>query len=184
METTSSSSSGRFLPVLLALIVGVAIGWLVFRPQVPPPQAAPVPVATAVPTAPPTPTRAPSDHLIIVGPDASTLSEPEATIGWENQIHWQSNERQSLSIVFPVSGFPAETKLPPFADMKEVKSTDHDDWLFRHPLSTSVTASGTINPDLKKEQTETLGHAHGRLEYKYDQILAGQRKDGRIIIEW
>ena len=175
------SRTARPFAFLLALAIGIGIGWLIPRPSdrvKPGPRTEPIPTEVAL--VPPTPTPVPRDYLIIVGPDAATLSEPMANIGWGNQIHWVSNEKQSLSIVFPVTGFPGTEKLPPFDDMKEVKQGSNDDWVFQHPSSPSTTASGTPSAALQKEQTA----AHGTLEYKYDQILAGTRKDGRIIIRW
>ena len=147
--------------------MGVGIGWYLFHAK------------AAIP--PPIERPALRDHLIVVGPDASTLSEPDATIGWTNIVHWTSLNGEALTISFPVSGFPSGTTLPPFADMKLVTDgAGKPAYVFQHPVSASTTSSGKTNDALRQQQTA----AHGTLTFVYEQALGARAADGRIIIQW
>jgi hypothetical protein len=156
-------SSGRFMPVLLALVVGVGIGWLVFRPQgtpVPEPQ----PAATPAPTRPaPTPTCVPwssqGKKSVLVGPtvddvypECLTIHASTDTITW---VYWDSNK--SLGIAFPApSPFKVTCSGPQCGSGRVI--------LPPYPAGTKKTYT----------YTQSLTSASGVQE----------KADGRIIIEW
>lgn len=174
-QIDSQTPGGRRFPVAaLALIIGMGLGWLIFRK---PGGTGPEPAAE-----PPT-----SDYIVIVGPDAATLNYPTAYIGWNNRIIWQNLNQEALSIVFPISDLPTGVKIAPFDSMTPAKQhTDNGDidvFAFKYPLNSYTTASGQPSAALKALMSGP-GHEHGRLDFKYGQELAGKYADGHIIIKW
>jgi hypothetical protein len=179
METTSSSSSGRFLPVLLALIVGVAIGWLVFRPQVPPPQAAPVTAPSPAPAPAPAPAPSscpPTSQPIVVGPAAAQVTPPCVTVKATEKLIWVADTASRVLWI--------EFGQKPFVTMSKGKYQP-----YRVTCSGNRCDSGPILPNAPSD-AETCPDGRPCKEYKYWQIFKGQgsqpddHADGRIIIEW
>ncbi len=156
-----ANGTTRWGSILVALVVGFALGWLVAGKK-------------GGGRAAETPGK---KHIVVIGPAADHLSEPRVYISKADpkEMIWLSNERQSLKIVFPKK----QAKLPPQAQGKkpfQQMHEDGDDWVFDRGCGGGQCLSGPINPDLDPG-------AWGDLEYKYDQILAGDRKDGWIVIQ-
>lgn len=137
---------------LVGLVVGFLVGWFAHR--------APARVEAR-------------DHLIRVHRDGS-LSEPEAKISrtLRNQIVWTADDQATLEIVFPETGFPPKSNVPPFQGMTQRKGPKGNEWVVR--CANGACFSGEISPDLPAENG---------LRYKYDQIIAEKRVDGWIIID-
>ncbi len=150
--------TNRMLPLFLALIVGFGVGWIIARSQ---PAPAPAPVA--------------DNQLIIVGPDAHTLSKPRAYISKskKHKVFWRSDEGETLGIYFRKDQLPKDAtgqQRRPFEKMDEV-----GDKLFVTDFAKGVRFSGDINPELSVPT--------GGLDFKYWQVLPGQPDaDGWIII--
>ena len=112
----------RTVAVVLALVVGLAVGFLIGRSQAPPPQTIPpTPVPTAPPPPSPTPTCLPAGaHQIRVGPNAGQVSEKSALISASEAgsgVTWIPADRTvtNLVITFDTAGFPAGANgEPPF----------------------------------------------------------------------
>ena len=150
--TTTQGGTNRTAAVLLALIVGVGLGWFIARS-----------------TTPPAPT---VDQFVYVGPSATNVNPPSATIQATGHVFWKTTPAgQKLNIVFPTSGFPPGVSVPPFQGML---ASGND---FNAACSGDSCASGNVNPNLPRSPGNSL-------TYKYDQVLNGVRADGRIIIQW
>jgi hypothetical protein len=128
--------------------------------------------------------------LVIVGPDASVLQPSEdvrLSLSKNQQMTWRSDNGRDLSIIFPESKFLPEAKgLPPFEGMRRDKVKGKDgkdayDWVFIHPFARNVVVSPQIN-HLLQPILDDPKNQNG-LAYTYDQVLAGNRHDGRIIID-
>jgi len=132
-----ANGSSRIVPALLALLVGLAIGWVVHRPARP----------------------AAGHHLIAVGPEGN-LTEPEARISKpkKHRIHWFSPEGLPLSIAFPESRFPeGAKKQPPFAGMTQQDT----DWVVG--CTDGRCFSGEINPDLVIPEGKELRYKYDQI---------------------
>jgi hypothetical protein len=180
-----ANNSARIAIAVVFLIIGLLVGYLIRNASHPPgpaPTPTPIPEPTVrhPPTAVPTeagPTAPAKKHIVVIGPTADHLSEPKVYVSKMDprEMIWLSNEKQSLEIVFPQTQpkLPGPAKsLPPFQGMTK-RGTD---WVFPRGCGGGECFSGNINPDLKPDQW-------GELWYKYDQILAADRKDGWIVIK-
>jgi hypothetical protein len=130
-------------------------------------------LATAIPgQAAPRP--AAKDWAITVGPTACDLTEngqpaPTHTLSKAKQhkIVWNSNAKQSLSIVVHVpAGCPA-----PFKKMTKTGTDPQGNTLWTVDCTKDICKSG---PPVKEACEK---------DYKYDQILGGKSCDGMIIIQ-
>ena len=168
------NGSSRVLPVILSLVVGAVVGWLVGCAQ-----PAPVPQPTPAPTVrPPTPipTLRVGHHTIVVGPNATDLSDDPAEMS-QSQHHrarWIAQDpTQTLTIHFKKADFdPAAGGEPPFAGPPGVD------------LNIPQNSKGVCDPG----PINTRLHPTGQLKYKYSQTLVdavGKRivADGMIIID-
>ncbi|HEV2064591.1 MAG TPA: hypothetical protein VGS00_08575 [Thermoanaerobaculia bacterium] len=170
-EEPMANGSSRLVPALLALLVGFAIGWFIPHPE---PAAAP----GAGPPRAKFDDSAIDSHLIGVHGDGSvTLPKANISLLQKNIVAWNADAHQSLVIAFKEKGFPKDVNLPPFKGMTSRMGPDTGlkEWIVR--CGGPICFSGDINSDL----TETL-NTRSKLEYKYDQIVAGKRTDGMIII--
>src|SRR5262245_28364268 len=172
---TSNDGSRKALPLVVVGVLALAVGYFIGKSTTTvPPAPAPVPTVTnsPVPAASPTPVIACGNQIVVVGPDPSTLSADPICIAPSNQVTWRSDQGQPLVILFPESGFPPGTTVPPFTDMQLIVSGTKRDWQFKHHFGSSVEVSTPVNPALINNQP------HGQYEFKYDQLLAGRRGDG------
>ena len=200
---TPPAGGRKALPLLLIALIGLLLAYLIYRnsatktpaPPVEEPGITPVFVeatptarpATPVPTAPvtsacmPSPAEMPEckSWVVMVGPDASTLSADPICVGSANTVRWTAWDTLSpLKIYFPTSGFPAGTRydVAPFADMRRDRdeTSKKDEWVFQHPDRSTVNA-GVPNP--------AFGVPGRSYCFKYDQEINGRRVDGRMIIQ-
>src|SRR5262245_20950194 len=107
---TSNDGSRKALPLVVVGVLALAVGYFIGKSTTTvPPTPTPVPTVTnsPVPAVSPTPVIPCGNQIVVVGPEASTLSNPKFCIGPSNQVTWRSNDGQSLVILFPESGFPA-----------------------------------------------------------------------------
>jgi len=150
----TSNGTRRTVPVLIAAILGIALGYLIGRSTRP---ALPGPTLTPV--------------VIYVGPTERDVNPDPATIGPSNYGLWHTKPSGGrLLIVFKRTGFPPSVNIPPFSGMLP---NGND---FNVPCSGDTCTSGPVNPNLPQ--------AGGPYIYKYTQILNGNSYDGRIIIQW
>jgi hypothetical protein len=164
--------SGTFLPVLLALVVGVAIGWLVFRPAAAPPEVAPAPVPAPAPPPPPPPRAHPRPNLIIVGPAAKDVKPPT------QHLSESANDQATWVLVDSHQALQSAKKLyiefekpSPFPD-----ADLQQNGRYRVPCLGIVCQSGPIDANAPAGN------------YKYWQVLVDpdgkeETADGMIIIE-
>ena len=161
-----ANGSSRLVPALLALVVGFAIGWFV------PHKNSFLSVDGSTP----------NSYLIGVYATGK-VSLPRATISLsqKNIVGWSAGQAK-LEIVFKEKDFPAKPGLQPFAIMTERVDpvTKLKEYVVR--CGGSICHSGDINPALTAALTPTPDNPNPSLEYKYDQIVAGDRTDGMIII--
>lgn len=153
----------RPFPLLIALVVGAAVGW--FIGHRPPPPTLDCPEA--------------KHHLIEVGPTAAEVSEPRAAISRSknHKVFWISkDDKKDLTITFKPENFPSEANgEPPFeggenGKPQEIKCN-----------AGGVCKAGRVNDKLK------LPGCPKTFNYKYWQKLSDasgvDEKDAWIIIE-
>ena len=144
----TSNGTRRTVPVLVAAILGIALGYLIGRSSTPGPTV---------------------NQTVVVGPTAADVNPATVTIGYSGHVFWTTTPPgQKLKIVFPRAKFPAGITVPPFEGMLANGSD------YSVACGGDTCSSGNVNPNLP----------HGTQIYRYDQILNGQRQDGRIIIQW
>jgi hypothetical protein len=150
----------RPFPLLIALVVGAAVGWFVGH-------------STPAPK-PPEPVH--GNHLMKVGPAAAMVG---AAIQKDHMVFWQiRGPAKKLQIHFRVEGFPPEAKgVPPF---EGGLTPDGKEQLIECE-GTGVCKSGAVNSKL-------IPVPEGGLYYKYLQTLIGpdgkeDTQDAGIIIE-
>jgi len=169
-----ANGSARITIAVVFLLIGGLIGFLIGNAGK---RKGGEPESTMTAAHKPAPTK---KHIVVIGPSADHLSEDKVSVSKSNprEVIWLSNEEQSLEITFPVNqpdpSFPPQAKdLPPFEDMEK----KGDEWVFKlRPCGSGKCFSGAINDKLDPEHW-------GDLKYKYDQTLAGDKKDGWIVIQ-
>lgn len=171
------ANGNRTLAVVIALVVGLALGWFI-RAQTQPPPPPPTPSPTSVPPPPPPPPTCPpaKSHLIEVGPTAKDVSEKDAAISAQegHKVFWiAKGEPKPLTITFRKSQFPPEAGgEPPFeggvdgAGNQVIKCNPG-----------GVCKAGRVNSKLK------ISPCPGVLYYKYWQKLGAVEEDAGLIIE-
>ncbi|MFY9549899.1 MAG: hypothetical protein WAU32_02005 [Thermoanaerobaculia bacterium] len=166
----TSNGTRRTAPVLIAAILGIALGYWIGRSSTPGPGPGPGPTPPPAVTNSPVPaTPTPVNQTVVVGPTAADVNPATVTIGYSGHVFWTTTPLgQKLKIVFPRAKFPAGITAPPFEGMLANGSD------YSVACGGDTCSSGNVNPNLP----------HGTQIYGYDQILNGQRHDGRIIIQW
>jgi len=172
------ANGARTLGIVIALVLGLAIGWFLGKGAAPPP---PVPVPTPQPTVvatPPPGGPGVGDHIIRVGPEAKDVSIPEAeiSISQGNVVVWYPTDpKKKLKIHFKHQDYPPEANgEPPF----ENGSKGADQIITCDPGK--PCPSGPINHNLKPDPN----NPNYKLKYKYWQSLDdGPPADADIIIE-
>jgi hypothetical protein len=185
------ANGSRTLSVVLALVVGLAAGWLIFHGK---PEPTPVPERTPAPTAkPPAATLTPTpicppqvtpakkaDWNLTVGPDVCKVADDDdngkqivfARLSRDqgNKIVFKpSSEQLSLAIIFHV---PRDVPKP----FMKLTFAGYDSqglvkWILVCDDEHKRCTTGPVNPNA------TYGC------YKYDQILDGKECDAGLIIE-
>ena len=151
------ANGSRPFPLLIALVVGAAVGWFVGHSPTPPQQP---------------PQSVPGNHLMKVGPEAAMVG---AAIQKDHAVFWQiRGPAKKLQIHFRVEDFPPEAKgLSPF---EGGLTPDGKEQLIECE-GRGVCKSGAVNPKL-------IPVPEGGLYYKYWQTLDNRvPADAGIIIE-
>jgi hypothetical protein len=119
----TNGGTNRTAAVLLALVVGVGLGWFIARSTAPAPT---------------------GDQFVYVGPKATDVNPPSPTILWTGHVFWKTTPTgHRLKIVFPTSGFPPGITLPPFQAML-ANGNEYD-----AACSGDSCASGNVNSAIK-----------------------------------
>jgi hypothetical protein len=127
----TNGGTNRTAAVLVALLVGVGLGWFIAKSST-----APAPTV---------------DQFVYVGPKATDVNPPSPTIQLTGHVFWKTNPAgHRLAIVFPTSGFPSGITVPPFQAMMANGNE------YNAACSGDSCASGNVNPDLPKYPPGTV----------------------------
>jgi len=114
-------------------------------------------------------TRTQGDQIVTVGPTAKDVKPDPVTIGPGDHVFWRTSPAgKKLQIVFPRAKFPAGVSQQPFESM----TVNGTDYLVDCGTTSDSCASGMVSRNLPS----------GKFEYRYDQILDGERWDGHVVI--